>query len=139
MEICRGCEFFKPETVSCGTFLPDKILKEGTAKGDLVKVEGRKKKVRLCGCHMGQKVKFKIASCPAGFWKTEVSLKDKLKLKAVLNEFQKKGKMKSSEVPEFVEAYNQAFGANKKVKQLKGCGSCFGQMMDESIKSIEHE
>ena len=137
MDTCRNREFFKPDTVSCGTFLPDKMVKQGTVKGDLVKVEGRKKKVRLCGCHMGQKVKFKIASCPVGFWKSEVNLSDKLKLKSILKGFS--GKMKGSDLPAFVDAYNNAFGAGKKVKDLRGCGGCFSQMIDESIKSLENE
>ena len=135
--LCQSCDFFKPETQSCGTFLPKKAIEEGSLKGDLVSIPGKKKKVRLCGCHMGQKVKFKMASCPAGKWKSEVSLKDKLKLKSL---FKKRPQsMTRQEVKEFVEAYNQAFGAKKQVKQATGCGGCLRQMVDETISSLDNE
>lgn len=131
--ICKSCEWFKEHTTSCGTFLPANMIK-GKFKGDLVDV-GKKKKVRLCGCNMAQKTKFKSASCPAGKWKAEVDYKSFLKLQKIVNGI-KGNTMKREDAEELVREYNQAFGSNKK---LNSCGSCLKQIVDEVKASQENK
>ena len=132
-EICKSCEFFKEETTSCGKFLPEKML-EGSFKGDLVDV-GKKRKVRLCGCNMAQKTKFKAASCPAGKWKAEIDLKSFMMLEKIVNGITG-NTMKKEVAQEMVDQYNSAFGANKK---MTSCGTCLKQIVDETKASIKNK
>ena len=49
LEMCRGCEHFKPLTQSCGTLLLDGL---GRGPG------------QPCGCYMPLKASFKVFDCP---------------------------------------------------------------------------
>lgn len=128
---CLACEHYQPTHRSCGTFLPNKIM-GGELQGDLVEVEGRKRKVRLCGCDMGIKTKFKAASCPLGKWGSVVDAKGMRELEAIAKN-QTGRRMKMKEVKTFVELYNSVFKASKPM--TFGCGKCINAILDE-VKSV---
>jgi len=66
---CRKCKFYKQKSKTCGTPL----------LGNEVKFN--KKNIKLCGCFMDVKTRFRFARCPANKWRddhklTEVEYKE---------------------------------------------------------------
>lgn len=131
LAICQGCEFFKSEAFSCGTFLPTKILK-GELKGDEVEYKG--KKYTLCGCNMRQKAKFKTAKCPVGKWKAVVNQRDLNRLKKLIEEVDGKRSIKVEQGKEILQQYNKTFDAGRIFKK---CGSCLNDLIKESKEAIK--
>jgi hypothetical protein len=127
MEICRSCEHYNPDTRSCGTLILG-------GEGDLVDV-GKKRKVRLCGCVMPLKTKFKIASCPLKKWGTELSKEDVKELKKLFGKIEG-DRIKTEHAHALVSAYNKTFGANKEVTT---CGSCLRALIKEIEETLKHE
>lgn len=54
---CRACEFFKPTTESCGTFM----------HRDIVTYQGEQR--TLCGCKIRAKAWIAFFNCPLNKWK----------------------------------------------------------------------
>ena len=128
MIICKGCEYYNETTRSCGT------LVLGDDLGELVKVKGKKRKVRLCGCVIPVKTKFKTASCPLKKWTSKVdadALKDLQKLVKIADQYRR---FSNEELKQFYKAYNQTFGASK---ELSSCSSCVRQMVQEAREAIK--
>lgn len=128
MSICRSCEYYKEETRSCGTLIM------GDDLGELVDV-GKKRKVRLCGCIMPLKTKFKIASCPLKKWGSELSKEDLKELKELFGRIEG-DRMKTEDATKLVQAYNKTFGANK---QVTSCGACLRDLVKEIKETLKHE
>ena len=129
MSICKGCEHYNETTRSCGT------LVLGDDLGELVSVKGKKRKVRLCGCVMPMKTKFKTASCPLKKWVSKVdadAIKDLQKLVEIADKYQR---FSNEELKQFYKAYNQTFEAGK---QLSSCTSCVKQMVQEAREAIKN-
>lgn len=131
---CEGCEFYKPETKSCGTFLPNKLLK--LQGGDLVELEGRERKVRLCGCYLPAKWTWGFTECPLPAehkrWGKELS---KEKIKAI-KELLKGEEPTAKWMGEMFEVYNSSFNHKEPVKS-KTCGSCIQRMVKQLKEAIE--
>lgn len=71
IEICEGCEHFKPSSRTCGTPIV------GNWIGD----------VKLCGCFMDAKTKISFSSCPFSLWDDlQVTKNDYLAMKKLLHE-----------------------------------------------------
>lgn len=130
LDLCEGCEYFNKQTSSCGTFLPKKML-QGEFIGDEVEHKGRK--VRLCGCDMRQKVKFKTARCPINKWHSTVKKADVQRLKDMLDAFEGKRQIPMEQAREVVDAYNELFDAKRKVKS---CGGCFRDLVTEIKEAV---
>jgi len=129
MSICKGCEHYNETTRSCGT------LVLGDDLGELVSVKGKKRKVRLCGCVMPMKTKFKTASCPLKKWVSKVdadAIKDLQKLVEIADKYQR---FSNEELKQFYKAYNQTFEAGK---QLSSCTSCVKQMVQEAREALKN-
>jgi hypothetical protein len=129
MSICKGCEHYNETTRSCGT------LVLGDDLGELVSVKGKKRKVRLCGCVMPMKTKFKTASCPLKKWVSKVdadAIKDLQKLVEIADKYQR---FSNEELKQFYKAYNQTFEAGK---QLSSCSSCVKQMVQEAREALKN-
>lgn len=129
MSICKGCEHYNEITRSCGT------LVLGDDLGELVSVKGKKRKVRLCGCVMPMKTKFKTASCPLKKWVSKVdadAIKDLQKLVEIADKYQR---FSHEELKQFYKAYNQTFEAGK---QLSSCTSCVKQMVQEAREALKN-
>ena len=129
MSICKGCEHYNETTRSCGTLVLGDLL------GELVSVKGKKRKVRLCGCVMPMKTKFKTASCPLKKWVSKVdadAIKDLQKLVEIADKYQR---FSNDELKQFYKAYNQTFEAGK---QLSSCTSCVKQMVQEAREALKN-
>ncbi len=65
LAICQGCKFHKMvgPALFCGT-----PLVGGKVDDPENNVRHRKRKVKLCGCHMQHKTWYSFASCPAKKW-----------------------------------------------------------------------
>jgi hypothetical protein len=131
---CLACEFYNPQTKSCGTFLPVKLLKLQGA--DLVKLEGRQRKVRLCGCFLPAKWKLTFASCPLPAehkrWDRTVTKEQIQEVKRVINSEQGTRKW----VKEMFDTYNATFSHKEKDSSL-GCGKCLQRMKNQMIELID--
>jgi len=130
MTICKGCEHYNETTRSCGT------LVLGDDIGELVEVKGKKRKVRLCGCVIPVKTKFKTASCPLKKWRSKVdadALKDLQKLVKIADQYRR---FSNEELKQFYKAYNQTFEA---AKELSSCSSCVRQMVQEAREAIKRK
>lgn len=56
LSICRGCEYYRKNTRTCGTpIVGDTVVHEGQTK-------------RLCGCFMELKTQFQGSACSIGIW-----------------------------------------------------------------------
>ena len=130
MSICKGCDHYNETTRSCGT------LVLGDDLGELVSVKGKKRKVRLCGCVMPMKTKFKTASCPIGKWKSAVDNKAIADLQKLVEIADKYQRFSNEELKLFYQSYNQTFGASK---QLSSCSSCVRQMVQEAREAIKNK
>lgn len=130
MKICESCEFFNVKHKTCGT--PRWV----NPAGDLVEIEGRKRRVRLCGCDMRIKTKIKAASCPARFWTSVAKEGDYRKLRALVKEVKDKGSVQTAVAEEIVELYNSSFGAKKKLGM--GCSHCLKEIIQEVMTTEKH-
>jgi len=135
LAICRACEFYVEATQSCGTFLGKKLAK--LQGGDLVQLEGRKKKVRLCGCYLPVKANLKMSSCslpkPYKKWDATITKKDIAAIKKMLgNESPTKEWMQ-----EMFTTYNQTFTRQEPISSLN-CGSCIRRMI-EQLKELVND
>lgn len=122
--ICSKCEFYKPETDSCGT------LRLLNPKGDLVTYNGLE--YRLCGCVMSAKTIFKTFGCPVGKWGRLVEERDLEKLQELIAQIEK-NRVKTSVMNEIIAEYNKVFGTNLKPTT---CGSCAKQIVKEIRTAI---
>ena len=132
---CQACEHYQAKHRSCGTYLPTKIM-GGELQGDLVEVEGRQRKVRLCGCDMAMKTKFKAASCPIGKWGSLVNAKDMRELEKIAGENTGRT-IKRKDAERLVNLYNKAFEGKKRM--TVSCGSCIAAILDEVKASIQNK
>ena len=124
MDICRSCDHYKEDTRSCGTLIV----------GDYVNV-GKKRRVKLCGCVMPLKTKFKVSSCPLKKWSSDVDKKHLKELKDLYGKIEN-GRIKTEDAKQLVEAYNKTFGASR---QLTSCGSCLRELAKEIEETLKHE
>ena len=125
LEICKACKYYKEETKTCGTF---RVLKP---EGDVITY--RKKKVKLCGCIMPLKTKFKGVSCPINKWKGELSKEEVEAIRSLLNEIESTGVITGRQAKDSINLYNKAFGTSKK---FTDCGSCKRSIIEELKNSI---
>jgi len=73
LDICKSCEHYEPMTKSCGTLGVGKTLKRGRGK------------VKLCGCIMPLKTKFKMSGCPLKKWNPVHSQKQLDEWETIIN------------------------------------------------------
>lgn len=133
--ICMACEFYNKQTKSCGTLLPLNLIKG--KGGDLVELEGRERKVRLCGCYMPAKWKLSFSECSLpgehSKWGKTVSKAQYKEVKDLLN-----NQVSSSEWNEkMLEIYNSTFTRTEKDSSLT-CGKCLQRMkkqLEELVKN----
>lgn len=124
--LCNSCEFYKPDTRTCGTFRLINPL------GDLVIHEGRD--VRLCGCIMPVKWNFSSTSCPLGRWDKLIDDETLEEIKRVVQEYSGKPSILKDDMKKIVDTYNVA---NSSKQAYTECGSCIKELLDEMAKLVE--
>lgn len=110
LNICKGCKYYKANTQSCGTLLRPRTLRNG---------------VKLCGCFMPAKTKFKYSACPANFWQATVTKEDQDQIKNVI---QYSGQLTVEQTKTLVNVYSKATGTSN---NYTACNSCLARMQKE--------
>lgn len=141
MNECGGCKFYTKETDSCGTLMNLKRLITGTHGGlvdeeeldttqeqkDLNMVKYYKKKVRLCGCDIGEKTKWAFESCPIGRWgKYRLTDAETNMLENFINSLPKTGKLSSDDVDKIISWFERVSG-----RPMKRCDDCVRAVIKE--------
>jgi hypothetical protein len=127
LSICHKCTFFKKETGSCGT------LKVFPPFGETVTYYRRK--IKLCGCVVKWKVKYRLSSCPAGKWSSEALTKAEV---AELREFvlplENRAKLEADELRKLFVWFNKVTGERQ---QITTCPSCVKSVLTDLIKEVK--
>ena len=129
LSICQKCKFFKASTASCGTLIIGQTvdLEENN-------VTHYKEKIKLCGCVMPVKTKFRFASCPARKW---FALDWKQEEIAALDEFihriHKANKIESEDLKLLYYWFSKVTG---KHQQASGCASCIRDLITEFRRQL---
>jgi hypothetical protein len=141
MNECGKCKFYKPETESCGTLLKLQNLINGTRGGlvepedvdvdpevqDLNLVKFYKKKVRLCGCDMPEKVKWSFESCPIGRWgKYRLTDAETKMLDEFVSSLPTTGKLSNQQVEDIIKWFERVSG-----RPMKRCDQCVRAVIKE--------
>ena len=141
MNECGRCKFYNATHSSCGTPMNLKGLLTGTHGGlvepeeteveeertELNVVKYYKKKVRLCGCYIGEKSKFSFESCPIGKWgKYRLTDSETDILEEFIGSLPKTGKMSSAEVDTVMKWFERVSG-----RPVRRCDDCVRAMVKE--------
>lgn len=95
LEICKECDHFNAETKSCGTLVTgDEVIHNGEVK-------------RTCGCFMPIKAKLAFLSCPLGEWGAQLSKREIVRLKRLIEEIEKEGMITDSNRVQLYEFYRK--------------------------------
>lgn len=141
MNECGACKFYVKETDSCGTLMSLKGLITGTHGGlvdeedldvseekkEINLVKYYKKKVRLCGCDIGEKTKWSFESCPIGRWgkyrltDTETNL-----LEEFIGSLPKTGKITNEQVDNVIKWFEKVSG-----RPMRRCDNCVREVIKE--------
>ena len=129
LNICKTCKFFKPITQSCGT-----LLIGGEVDPEENSVTFYREKIKLCGCVMPIKTKFRFTSCPAHKWH---SLDWKPEEVQALDEFIKRiyGKHKM-DMEDVQLLYHWFSKVTKKHQQPSQCASCIRDLINEFRRQL---
>lgn len=117
LDICKGCKYYKENTKSCGTLLKPRTLRNG---------------VKLCGCYMPAKTKFKFSECPAGFWSAQVSEGDRAQIRQLIGA---SGNLSIEQTRELVDLYSRVTGTTNR---YTGCNACLEKMRAELVRFYEY-
>lgn len=117
LRTCEGCKYYKANTKSCGTLARPRTLRNG---------------VKLCGCFMPAKTKFKFSECPAGFWNATVTSQDRQRIRHFMDA---SGNLSIEQTRELVDLYSRVTGTTN---NYTGCNSCLAQMRNELVRFYEY-
>jgi len=130
LNTCKKCKFFKPLTASCGT-----LLIGGTVDPDENSVTYYKEKIKLCGCIMPLKVKFRFTSCPAGRWHALDWSHDEIaKLDEFVTRIHKANKIHDDELQLLYYWYSKITGKNERPS---GCATCIRDLINEFRRQVQ--
>ena len=129
LNICKSCKFFNSTFKTCGTpIVGNQVDPEEN------NVTYYKAKIKLCGCFMEVKTKFRFASCPANKW---FALDMKPEEIAVLDEFinrvNKANKIEQQDIQLLYHWYSKI---TKKHQQPSGCPSCIRDLINEFRRQL---
>jgi hypothetical protein len=88
--------------------------------------------VKLCGCFMPAKTKFKFSECPAGFWSATVTEADRVKIREYMDA---SGNLSAEQMRELTDLYSRVTGTSNR---YTGCPSCLKKMRDELARIYEY-
>lgn len=124
--LCIACEFYKPETRTCGTFRGMNPL------GDKVSYQGQE--YTLCGCIMPVKWQFSSAECSVGKWEKKITEELLEEIRAIVKDYRGKPTISSEAMRKIIDTYNKANSSNK---EYTNCGKCVKQLIQEMTKLIK--
>ena len=88
--------------------------------------------VKLCGCYMPAKTKFKFSECPAGFWSAQVSEADRAQIRQLIGA---SGNLSIDQTRELVDLYSRVTGTTNR---YTGCNACLEKMRAELVRFYEY-
>ena len=118
LKTCEACKYYKAKTKSCGTLMRPRTLRN---------------KVKLCGCYMPAKTKFKFSECPAGFWSATVTEADRVKIREYMYA---SGNLSIEQTRELVDLYSRVTGTSNR---YTGCNACLQKMRDELARFYTYD
>ncbi len=122
LDTCKACKFFKPQTGSCGTLI----------LGDTV--THYRNKIKLCGCVMKWKAKYRLSSCPAGKWQPVNVSTDEIKsIEKFIRSIENKASITHDENKQLFEYFNKITGYREKVTT---CAPCVKSVLEDMKKEI---
>jgi hypothetical protein len=131
LNTCKKCKFFVESTSSCGTLIAGAGTEVDPEENS---VTYYKEKIKLCGCFMPLKVKFRFTSCPAHKW---FALDWKQNEIAALDEFIKRihkaNKIESEDLKLLYYWFSKVTG---KHEQPSGCASCIRDLITEFRRQL---
>jgi hypothetical protein len=140
MTICKKCKFYNQNGTkpTCGTpiigdaLTPEQI--EELEKENIVSFYRRK--TRLCGCYLRQKVKFTFTSCPVGKWgKYRLNEEETIELKKFIDTLPTKGIYKSENILQLKEWFSRITGSKK---NIPNCPKCIKELISEIKQQLNH-
>lgn len=141
IKICHDCKFYVEKTNSCGTFILARLT-DGQKEVTLSKIKDNvvtyyKKKIRLCGCKISEKVKYAWAQCPAGKWPMErVTIEDMERLREVAKEIEAVGSIHTADA-RMIELYTLLSKLTGQNIQRTSCSSCIRDLINFALNSTK--
>lgn len=127
---CKECKWYKASTGSCGTLIMGEVV---TDEDNIVR--HYRKPIRLCGCVMKWKAKYRLSSCPAGKWSSEaIDATEIEKLREFVTSIEKRDKLMSDEVRDLARWFSKVSGQTHPVTT---CPPCVRDMITELRKEVE--
>ena len=125
--ICHHCKWYKEPTDSCGTLILGGRVEVDAPKDN--NVTHYKRKIRLCGCKIAWKVKFKAQQCPAGKWLRDgITDEDIEQIKEWLDQLPKRSRWSVEELKPFYVVASKVKGMNI---EPSTCSSCVHDLISE--------
>lgn len=129
IEICKKCKFYNAKWGTCGT----------PVVGNAVEPEENnvtfyKEKIKLCGCFMNHKVKYRFTSCPANKWHAlNWSQAQIEKLDAFITRLSASHKIDDMDRQQLYDWYSKITGRHE---QASTCASCIRDMINEFRRQL---
>ena len=125
--ICHECKWYKESTDSCGTLVFGNRFEDSILR--LLNVTYYKRKIRLCGCKIAWKVKFKAQQCPAGKWLRDgITDEDIEQIKEWLDQLPKRSRWSVDELKPFYVVASKVKGVNI---EPSTCTQCLHDLISE--------
>jgi hypothetical protein len=120
--MCKACKFYKAETGSCGTLIVGQT------------VTHYRNKVKLCGCVMKWKAKYRFSSCPIGKWDSvNVSKQDIEHIAEFIHSIKSKPTITAEENAKLFRYISKVTGVHQ---PPSGCGSCVKSAITDLLKEV---
>jgi len=129
ISICNTCKFYNSTFKTCGT-----PLIGGKVDPEENNVTYYKAKIKLCGCFMEVKTKFRFASCPANKWLAlDMKPEEITVLDQFINRVNKANKIEPDDINLLYHWYSKI---SKKHQQPSGCASCIRDLINEFRRQL---
>ena len=129
LEICKKCKWYNQKWGTCGT-----PLIGGTVDPEENFVTYYKERIKLCGCFMSHKVKYRFTSCPAHKWSAlNWSEADILKLSEFINRIDGAPRMTQEDNEILYRFFSQMTGRREQPSQ---CASCIRDLINEFKRQL---
>jgi hypothetical protein len=126
---CKKCKFYQPTFGTCGT-----PLIGGTVEPEENNVTYYKEKIKLCGCFMDVKTKFRFTSCPANKWfAIDMKPEDIAALDVFIQRVSKANKIEQEDLHQLYTWYGKI---TKRTERPSGCASCIRDLIKEFRRQL---
>lgn len=128
IKTCKACKFFKASTGSCGTLIIGETVQPET-------VTHYRNKIKLCGCVMKWKAKYRFSSCPASKWQPYGVTQDDIdKISEFVLSLQGRQTLTADEGQKLFRYFNQVSGQRQ---QVTTCAPCVKSVIDDLTKEVK--